>query len=68
VPLNKEQLAAKSNGYPPSTDTQAIETIAEMLRDPEWGVGMLEDIADIVRSTGRSVEDYPDGRQTWGRH
>lgn len=49
-------------------DADACERIAEMLRDPEWGVGMLEDIADIIRETGRSVEDYPDGRSTWGRH
>lgn len=38
-------------------DNHAMEEIAEMLRDPEWGVGMLEDIADIVRRTGREVED-----------
>lgn len=50
------------------SDTAAIAIIAEWLRDPEWGVGMLEDIADAVRSTGRPVEDYPDGRATWPRH
>lgn len=49
-------------------DTAAIEVIAEWLRDPEWGAGMLEDIADTIRRTGRSVEDYPDGRATWPRH
>lgn len=46
----------------------ALDEIAEMLRDPDWGVGMLEDIADIVRRAGRSVENYPDERPTWGRH
>jgi hypothetical protein len=46
----------------------ALDVIAEMLRDPEWGVGMLEDIADLVRGTGRSVENYPDNRATWERH
>lgn len=46
----------------------ALDEIAEMLRDPDWGAGMLEDIADIVRRTGRSVENYPDERPTWGRH
>lgn len=50
------------------SDTEAIELIAELLRDPEWGTGMLEDIADIIRDTGRSVENYPDNRPTWGRH
>jgi len=52
----------------PSGDRAAIDEVAEMLRDPEWGVGMLEDIADIVRRTGRSVENYPDNRPTWDRH
>lgn len=46
----------------------ALDEIAEMLRDPEWGVGMLEDIGDIVRRTGRNVENYPDDRPTWERH
>lgn len=50
------------------TDLQALEGIAEMLRDPDWGSGMLEDIADIIRATGRTVENYPDDRSTWGRH
>jgi len=37
-------------------DKNALDRIAEMLRDPDWGVGMLEDIADIVRETGREIE------------
>lgn len=49
-------------------DTAAMDAIAEMLRDPEWGVGMLEDIDGIVRRTGRSTDNYPDERQTWERH
>jgi hypothetical protein len=52
----------------PRTDTAAVDVIAEWLRDPEWGSGMLEDIADAVRATGRTVENYPDERQTWKRH
>lgn len=51
-----------------AADARAVEAIAEMLRDPEWGVGMLEDIAELVRGTGRTVEDYPDGHATWERH
>ena len=46
-----------------------------MLRDPEWGVGMLEDIADLLRRNGRTVENLPDpedphaeGLATWARH
>ena len=42
--------------------------IAEWLRDPEWGVGMLEDIAEAVVATGRDIQNYPDERPTWGRH
>ncbi len=49
-------------------DRKALDEIAEMLRDPQWGVGMLEDIGEIVTGTGRSIDDYPDGRSTWGRH
>lgn len=50
------------------TDDVALNRIQEMLRDPEWGTGMLEDIADIIRATDRAVDDYPDQRPTWGRH
>jgi hypothetical protein len=38
------------------TDADALDAIASMLRDPQWGVGMLEDIAVLVAATGRSVE------------
>ena len=53
---------------PAERDRGALEAIAEMLRDPEWAVGMLEDIAEHIRATGRSVDNYPDGRSTWIRH
>ena len=49
-------------------DKTALDQIAEMLRDPEWGVGMLEDIALIVSNTGRIKGNYPDDRPTWDRH
>lgn len=49
------------------TDAKALDAIARILRDPEWGVGMLEDIADLVRETGRDVEgDHV--TPTWDRH
>lgn len=50
------------------TDAVVLDRIAEMLRDPDWGSGMLEDIWDLVTKTGRSIESYPDGRSTWNRH
>jgi hypothetical protein len=49
-------------------DGDALDRIQEMLRDPQWGVGMLEDIAEIVTGTGRTTKNYPDERPTWGRH
>jgi len=52
----------------PASDAFVLDEIAEMLRDPEWGVGMLEDIRDLVNRTGRTCENYPDDRSTWGRH
>lgn len=47
-------------------DAEQLDAIAEILRDPDWGVGMLEDIAVLVRQSGRDVEG--DGSSTWGRH
>jgi hypothetical protein len=38
-------------------DAAALDAIAHMLRDPEWGVGMLEDIAELVADTGRSCKE-----------
>ena len=59
----------------PISDTETLDQIQWMLRDPEWGVGMLEDIADLLRRNGRSVENLPDpadphaeGLATWARH
>jgi hypothetical protein len=48
------------------TDGAALDAIAHILRDPEWGVGMLEDIVEIVARTGRDIEG--DGTSTWDRH
>ena len=39
-----------------TTDRAALDAITEMLRDPEWSVGMLEDIADMTSATGRRVQ------------
>jgi hypothetical protein len=49
-------------------DAKALDAIQEMLRDPEWGTGMLEDIAGLVLGTGRTTDNYADNRPTWGRH
>jgi hypothetical protein len=39
---------------------RALEAIADMLRQPEWTVSMLEDIADIVRAAGYDLDREPD--------
>jgi hypothetical protein len=49
-------------------DGLALDAIAQMLRDPEWACGMLEDTADFVRRTGRSVMNLPGDPTTWDRH
>lgn len=38
------------------SDADALDRIAHILRDPEWGVGMFEDIADVVSDTGRTIQ------------
>ena len=48
-------------------DEATLDTIAVMLANPEWGVGMLEDIANLVRQTGRSMAN-PTEISTWDRH
>jgi hypothetical protein len=44
-----------------------VTGIDRVLHDPEWTVGMLEDIADLVTQTGRNLEN-PSGDATWMRH
>jgi hypothetical protein len=38
-----------------NTDTDAMDAIAEILKDAEWSPDHLEWIADIVRNTGRNL-------------
>lgn len=63
---------ARSESPPPvaraASDASALDRIAHILRDPEWGVGMLEDISEIVAGTGRSIANLPGDEPTWGRH
>ena len=69
---SKDKEDRRSGFEPPppqrslSLDAAGLDQIADILRDPEWGVGMLEDIAAIVDETGRDTEG--DGRSTWHRH
>jgi hypothetical protein len=58
------------------TDAAALDLSAHWLHDPDWGVvGMLEDIAEVVGTTGRdltAITDLADpsspGRATSPRH
>lgn len=47
-------------------ERDALDEVARILRDPDWGVGMLEDISQLVAFTGRDVDG--DGSKTWDRH
>lgn len=38
-------------------DRNALDAIQELLSGTEWGVGDLETIAEILRSTGRTIEE-----------
>lgn len=51
---------------PHAADAAALDAVAEILRDPQWGVGMLEDIGAIVNATGRDITGT--GEPTWDRH
>lgn len=51
----------------PLSDSDALDRIAQWLRDPDWGVGMLEDIAEVVARTGRDLSN-DSGEPTWERH
>lgn len=66
---DRRNLRVPSGHIPHSrsrTDEHALDAIAQILRDPDWGVGMLEDISAIVAGTGRDVTG--DGEPTWDRH
>jgi hypothetical protein len=40
-------------------DRRALEDIAYQLRSPDWDAGLLEDIVQIIRATGRQVSGPP---------
>jgi hypothetical protein len=65
---NEPNAAALTTLLDQATDDAVVlDAIAHMLRDPDWGVGMLEDIAGLVADTGRSL-DSPSEEPTWDRH
>ena len=40
-----------------TTDAQALDEIADLLSGNEWDADTIEAIAQLVRQTGRPVED-----------
>jgi len=56
----------ESKGWTVADNTAEIklEQIRWMLSDPDWGVGMLEDIAAIVAP----IPDNPNDEPRWSRH
>lgn len=70
--MTPEEMANPENQINENDDRRALDRIQYMLRDPEWGVGMLEDIAGILVESGREMGDILDEDgdpiSTWGRH
>jgi hypothetical protein len=54
--MSRDPIAQAAEATTADGDRHTLDAIAHMLRDPEWGVGMLEDIADLVSRTGRSIQ------------
>ena len=52
----EEVSPAEPNPTQAHLDAVALDRIAHMLRNPQWGVGMLEDLGDLVSDTGRTIQ------------
>jgi hypothetical protein len=52
----RRRASASSRGR---DDRDAVHSIAELLRRPEWDSELLEEICDIIRDTGRPVGGPP---------
>jgi len=66
VGVARDTLAATPPPSQPLTpalakrNARVLDNLAVMFQDPEWGSGMLEDVAEQVGSTGRPLEVYDD--------
>jgi hypothetical protein len=47
----------KDFSLPTETDGGALDLIAELLSGQEWDAATLDDVAELVRATGRTVAD-----------
>lgn len=74
VLLTREQTLTVAKALWPAADedAKALDEIQYMLRHPEWGSGMLEDISQIIERTGRPTDtEYDDEGlpiSTWDHH
>ena len=48
---------AKERGRPVLPDTQALDAVAELLSAADWSSDHLNAVADMIRATGRTIED-----------
>jgi len=66
VGVARDTLAATPPPSQPLTpalakrNARVLDNLAVMFQDPEWGSGMLEDVAEQVGSTGRPLDTYDD--------
>lgn len=44
------------------SDMRAMERIAALMSGKEWSPDTLDEIAEIVRATGREIAEVSDGR------
>lgn len=47
----------RERGIPLSRDVQALDAIAALLNAEDWSSDHLAAVADMIRSTGRTIED-----------
>ena len=65
--LPEEVAARPSRPEGRVSDAEALDVMAQLFRAPEWpGPSGLEDLAEIVVLTGRSIATDPEAR--WPRH
>ena len=48
---------AKERGRPVLAEKQALDAVAELLSAADWSSDHLNAVADMVRATGRTIED-----------
>lgn len=47
----------KAHGKPLSVEVQALDAVAALLNAEQWSSDYLNAVADMIRATGRTIED-----------